>query len=103
MECSRFISKNNINQILINQLVRSATSIGANYSEADEAVSNRDFVNKLAIAKKEAKETKYWLHLLAKTIPNKIEVARSLWQEANELTKILASIINNSKSRKNGY
>jgi len=53
------LSKNLIANPLISQLIRSATSIGANYMEADEASSKRDFINKICIAKKEAKETKY--------------------------------------------
>ncbi|NMB92439.1 MAG: four helix bundle protein [Parcubacteria group bacterium] len=61
------ISKNNINAIIINQLVRSATSIGANYCEANGASSKRDFKNKIYICKKEARETKYWLELLSQT------------------------------------
>ena len=65
-----FVKKVKIDQIntpLINQLIRSATSIGANYCEANGASSKKDFRNKIYICKKEAKETKYWLQLIAKT------------------------------------
>ena len=56
---ARGLSKNNINNSLINQFVRSATSIGANYMEADGAESGKDFKHKIAICKKEAKETRH--------------------------------------------
>lgn len=59
-----FCKKINLNSItnpIVNQLIRSGTSMGANYSEADEASSKKDFINKICIATKEAKETKYWL------------------------------------------
>ncbi|MBI3887868.1 four helix bundle protein, partial [Candidatus Microgenomates bacterium] len=65
-----FVKKLNlspINKPLISQIVRSATSIGANYSEANQAISKKDFINKIAIAKKESNETKYWLRMLAET------------------------------------
>ena len=88
------IPENTITKPLINQLVRSATSIGANYCEADEASSKKDFINKACIAKKETKETKYWIQLIAHTVPNLKDEARKLWREAQELNLILATIIN---------
>ena len=57
-----------ITKPLINQLIRSATSVGANYCEADDAVSKKDFINKIGICRKEARETKHWLKMIA--IPN---------------------------------
>lgn len=93
------ISQNNITSPLINQLVRSVTSIGANYCEADEASSKKDFINKLCIAKKEAKETKYWLRLIAHIAPQFIDEARVHWREAQELNLILAAIIRNTKNK----
>lgn len=94
------LSQNSITKPLINQLVRSGTSIGANYSEADEANSKKDFLNKIAIAKKETKETKYWLRIIAHTIPQYRDEIRSLWKEAQELNLILAAIIRNSNKKK---
>jgi len=88
-----------ITKPLISQLVRAATSIGANYSEAEEANSKKDFVNKVAIAKKETRETKYWLRILASTIPNAKDEARVLWQEAQELNLILAAIIRSATKK----
>ena len=82
-----------INCPLISQLVRSATSIGANYMEADCAESKKDFQHKISICKKEAKETTHWLHMFATANPDKKEKCRKLWQEAHELTLIFSSII----------
>jgi len=74
------IKKDTINTPLINQLVKSATSIGANYFEANGAASKRDFKNKICICKKEARETKYWLQLIAKSNPEKKNACRKFWQ-----------------------
>jgi len=93
----RKIPENSITKPLISQLVRSGTSIGANYCEADEANSKKDFINKVCISKKEAKETKYWLALIAHTSPNFKDEARVLWKEAQELNLILATIIRKCK------
>ena len=87
----------NINAPLINQLIRSATSIGANYMEADVAESRKDFQHKIGICKKESKETTHWLRMIAKANPEKANTCRALWKEAHELTLIFATIINNSK------
>lgn len=73
----------------VKQLVRSSGSIGANYIEANEALGKKDFVMKLRICRKEAKETAYWLNLLKSNDPMKSE----LIQEAQELTAIFGSII----------
>lgn len=98
IEFIKELSATNINQPLINQIIRSATSIGANYMEADGAESKKDFKHKIGICKKEAKETMYWLRILAKANPDKINTCRKLWQEAHELTLIFSAIINSSKS-----
>ena len=88
---------NTITRPIISQLIRAGTSIGANYSEADEANSKRDFIHKIGIAKKETKETKYWLRLIAHTLPEVKVDARKLWSEAQELNLIFAAIIRNSR------
>ena len=85
------IKENNINKSIINQLIRSATSIGANYMEADCAESKKDFIHKIGISKKEAKETTHWLHMLATAEPDEAEKCRKLWQEAHELTLIFSA------------
>ena len=84
------LNKDIINTPLMSQLVRSATSIGANYCEANGASSKKDFHNKIYICKKECKETKYWLELLAKANPEHKEEGRKLWKEAQELTLIFS-------------
>jgi four helix bundle protein len=87
------ISDSPINRPLISQLVRSATSIGANYMEADGAESKKDFQHKIGICKKESKETMHWLRMIAKANPNMSEKCRELWKETHELTLIFSSII----------
>jgi len=89
----RKLKKDIINIPLTGQLVRSATSIGANYCEANGASSKKDFKNKIYIYKKEARETKYWLQLIARANPEIKEEARNLWKEAQELTLIFSKII----------
>ena len=93
------ISQNPITNLLINQLVRAGTSIGANYAEAEDAESKQDFKHKIAISKKEARETKYWLRLIATTIPETKEQAKILWQEAKELNLIFNAIIKSSNNK----
>ena|SRR5258706_15609010 len=84
---------------LVNQLIRSATSIGANYMEANAASSKKDFQNKIFICKKESQETKHWLRMIATYCPDKKEEIRLFWKEAQELTlifqKITTSLRNN--------
>jgi four helix bundle protein len=82
-----------ISKPLINQLVRSSTSIGANYAEANGASSKKDFKNKIFICKKESQETKHWLRMIVKCFPeNRKEIADS-WREAQELTMIFQKIV----------
>lgn len=88
------IPQNVITRSLISQIVRSATSIGANYSEANNASSKKDFRNKVFIAKKEAQETKHWLKMLEAAAPQVKNELNILWQENHELCLILQSIIN---------
>ena len=88
------IPKNAITLPLISQIVRSGTSVGANYCEADNAISKRDFVNKIGICKKEPRETSHWLRMIAKASE---ALKNDLWQqlvkESRELNLIFASII----------
>ncbi|MSU71718.1 MAG: four helix bundle protein [Opitutus sp.] len=78
---------------IINQLVRAGTSVGANYCEADDAESKKDFRHKVALCRKEARETKSWLRMIAKAAPAKKAAARILWKEAKELYLIFVAII----------
>ncbi|MEA3346700.1 MAG: four helix bundle protein [Candidatus Auribacterota bacterium] len=93
IEFAKSLEKDTVNRSLIGQLVRSATSIGANYMEADGAESKKDFQHKIALCKKEAKETKHWLRMIAKANPHKNVNCRELWQESQELALIFSSII----------
>jgi four helix bundle protein len=81
-----------VNKSLIDQLVSAGTSIGANYCEADDAETKPDFRHKIGLCRKEARETKYWLRLVAKAEPQLTESARQLWREAKELHLIFAAI-----------
>jgi four helix bundle protein len=82
-----------VNSPLINQIVRAATSIGANYMEADGAESKKDFQHKISICKKEAKETKHWLRMIAKANPSRRDECQELFREAQELSLIFSSIL----------
>jgi len=77
---------------LITQLVKAATSVGANYCEADDAESKLDFKHKIGICKKEARETKHFLRMIASALPDMKTNLRPLWQEAKELHLILNAI-----------
>ena len=99
IDFAKVIPKNSITFSLISQFIRSGTSIGANYSEADHAESHRDFEHKLGICKKEAGETKYWLRILVRVEPSIKPEAVILWREADELRRIfIASIHTSQKS-----
>ena len=91
---SKSIKRDTINRPIISQLIRSATSVGANYMEADGAESKRDFKHKIAICKKEAKETRHWLRMLSVAVPDFADKCRDYWKEANELTLIFSKIYN---------
>ena len=80
------------------QLIKSSGSVGANYREANESLSKKDFVFRIKICRKEAKESSYWLRLIHETNNLKnADEAISLMQEANELKKIYSSILVKSK------
>jgi four helix bundle protein len=81
-----------ITERLLKQLVRAARSIGANYAEADDASSRKDFRYRIGICKRESRETKYWLRMIAKAVPEVAQRARSHWSEAKELHPIFAAI-----------
>ena len=87
------LPQDRVNNELISQIIRSSTSIGANYVEADGAESKKDFRHKIAICKKESKETKHWPRMIARANPGKKDHCRKLWNEAQELTLIFSSIL----------
>ena len=81
---------------IIKQLVRSGTSIGANYLEANDSLGKKDFLHKLRISRKEAKETIYWLNLIEHSNE---KIRLDLARETTELRNILSAIIRNSETK----
>jgi four helix bundle protein len=94
------VEKNTVNFKITDQLIRSGTSVGANYREANETDTKRDFLHRIRIAKKEAKETTYWLKLLKHANQQFTKEIDLLIQESIELMKILASIYEKSKFKR---
>ena len=90
--------------ILSKQLIRSGTSIGANINEAQAGQSKRDFIAKMSIASKEARESKYWIDLLIKTDYLNINEThvRSLLNDIEEIVKLLTSIVKSSQENEIG-
>lgn len=86
---------------IVDQLVRSATSIGANDQEADGVLTKKDFIRCYVIVRKEAKETNYWLSVIADTNDSLASRMNELRQEGKEIAKIVSSIIISAKKTKN--
>jgi four helix bundle protein len=93
----KFLSENKKEFVLSKQILKSGTSIGANVEEAHGGISTPDFSNKISIAYKEGKETKYWLRLLHETMYINEEMFESLFSDCEELNKILFSIIKTTR------
>jgi len=89
---ARDTPKNEVTRPIITQLVRCGTSVGANYCEADDAESRRDFKHKIGICKKESREAKHFLRIATVAVPEMKDRAQKLWQEARELNLIFNSI-----------
>ncbi len=89
----KYLTENKKEYILSKQMLRSGTSIGANIAEANGAISDADFSNKMSIAYKECLETKYWLSLLKDTKYLDEKIFISIHEDADEIAKILFSII----------
>ncbi len=94
---AKALSKNTINSVLVSQVVRSGTSVGANYREANEASTKKDLVYRMTLCKKEAKETLYWLDIVTEANRELESRIKPLRQEAGELVKIFAAIVLKSK------
>src|SRR3990167_8530407 len=92
INCCRQIKINILNSNIISQLIRSATSVGANYHEANGASSKSDFRNKIHICRKEIQETEYWLDLLEEAISEHKGKLKNISKEAHELTLIFNKI-----------
>ncbi|MDI6882915.1 MAG: four helix bundle protein [Patescibacteria group bacterium] len=93
------IPKTSVTLPFIPQLVKAGTSVGANYCEADDAESGKDFKHKIGICKKESRETKHWLRMIVVDCPELKEEARKLWTEAKELNLIFNAIIRSAKKK----
>ena len=96
IEFARMMKTDVITAPLVSQLIRAATSVGANYDEADEATTKKEFRYRIGVSKKEARETKRWLRMIAAAAPGHRDAARDLWKEANELHLIFATIYRNA-------
>lgn len=95
---SKKIPQNPITKPLISQIVRSATSIGANYCEADGAESRKEFIHRIGLCKREAKETKHWLRMLSGTGAGLEAEIQKYSKEAQELVLIFAAITRSARS-----
>jgi len=93
VKTARTIHINAVTRSLVDQLTRAATSIGANYLEASDAESKKDFRHKIALCRKESKETRHWLRMLVAADAIEKQQARTLWQEAKELNLIFGAIL----------
>jgi four helix bundle protein len=94
--CKR-VPLNSINDRLISQVVGSAGSVGANYREANDALGKKDFIQRLKIARREAKECAHWLELMAEANEGSTPETQSLIRECDELKNILSAIINKTE------
>ncbi|MEK7211418.1 MAG: four helix bundle protein [Patescibacteria group bacterium] len=92
------LPKNTVNFKLTDQVVRSGTSMGANYREANETETKKDFQFRMRICRKEGKETIYWLQLITEANPDFAKRIEPLLQETRELVKIFAAIIEKTKN-----
>ena len=99
VEFARKIPKDVITVPLISQLIRAGTSAGANYCEADDAESRKDFKHKRGICRKESRESKHWLRMVVKAVPSMKEEASVLWREAQELNLIFGAIIRGARKK----
>jgi four helix bundle protein len=94
----RTIPQDAVTNRIISQLVGAATSVGANYVEADDAVSKRDFLKSIGTCRKEARETKHFLRMIVRALPELKPQARTLWTEAKELHLIFSKIWRTGKN-----
>lgn len=93
IEFCKNVKQDTIIKPVISQLIRSATSVGANYMEANGASSRKDFKNKIYICQKETRETKHWLRMLKICVPEYKGEIEKIWNEAQELTLIFGKIL----------
>lgn len=96
----KFLRNNGTDYIILKQVMRSGTSIGANIAEAQYAESVVDFTHKLNIAQKECNETRYWIELLYESDEINEDMYNSLYNDCTEILKLLTSVIVKNKNRK---
>ena len=92
VDFAKTIPQNAVTNRIISQLVGAGTSVGANYVEADDAVSKKEFLKNIGTCKKEARETKHHLRMIVRAVPELKPEARKLWMEAKELHLIFSKI-----------
>ena len=98
IEFCHFLERGQLTErLLAKQLFRSGTSVGANVEEAQAGQSRADFISKMSIARKEARETKYWLRLAKASKIGSSEIAEKMINETNEFIAILTAIIKKTK------
>jgi four helix bundle protein len=92
IDFAKQVLQNAITNRIISQLVGAATSVGANYVEADDAVSKKEFLKSIGTCRKEARETKHFLRMIVRAVPELTGQARTLWLEAKDLNLIFSKI-----------
>jgi four helix bundle protein len=92
IDFAKKIPRDPVTERIITQLIGAGTSVGANYTEADDSVSKREFLKCIATCKKDARETKFFLRMSVRAVPKLKPEARELWMEARELHLIFAKI-----------
>ena len=97
IDFARVIPQNAVTNRLISQLVGAGTSVGANYVEADDSVSKKEFLKNIGTCRKEARETKHFLRMVVRALPESKPEARKLWLEAKELHLIFPEIWRSGK------
>jgi|SRR5947207_8170887 len=95
IDFAKTIPQNSVTSRIISQLVGAGTSVGANYIEADDAVSKKEFLKSIGTCRKEARETKHFLRMAVRAMPKLKPQARTLWIEAKELHLIFSKIWRN--------
>ena len=100
IDFAKSVPRNPITDVLIGQVVRCGTSVGANYCEADDAGSRKEFRYRISIAKRESKETRFFIRMIVRAEPALADVGRALWQEAKELNLIFGAILRSKVKRR---
>lgn len=95
IDFAKTIPQNAVTNRIISQLIGAGTSVGANYLEADDAVSKKEFLKNIGTCRKEARETKHFLRMIVRAVPELKPEARKLWTEARELNLIFSKIWRN--------